>query len=54
LDNENFDDQNLADIIFKNCFIASNLKRENLKNTKFIHSNIKTSDFSNANLSNAL
>ena len=50
---ENFDDQNLADIIFENCFIASSFKRTNLKNAKFIHSNIKTSDFSYADLSHA-
>lgn len=53
LDNENFDDQNLAGIVFENCFIASSFKRTNLKNAKFIHSNIKTSDFSYADLSHA-
>lgn len=53
LDNENFDDQNLADIIFEHCFIASSFKRANLTNAKFIHSNIKTSDFSYADLSHA-
>ncbi len=53
LDNENFDDQNLTGIIFENCFIASSFKRANLKNAKFIHSNIKTSDFSGADLTYA-
>ncbi|RZG71369.1 hypothetical protein EXU29_14020 [Acinetobacter wuhouensis] len=50
---ENFDDQNLADIVFENCFIASSFKRANLTNAKFIHSNIKTNDFSFSNLTNA-
>ena len=53
LENENFDHQNLEDIIFENCFIASSFNHANLKNAKFINSNIKTSDFSFANLSNA-
>lgn len=53
LENENFDDQVLQDIIFDNCFLYSSFRRANLTNSKFINGNIKTCDFTEANLTNA-
>ncbi len=53
LENENFDDQDLQDIIFENCFLYSSFRRANLRNSKFINGNIKTCDFTEANLTNA-
>ena len=53
LENECFDNQNLQDAVFENCFLYSSFRGANLKNAKFINGNIKTCDFSNADLTNA-
>jgi len=53
LDNESFDELHLEGIIFENCFIGSSFRKTNLRNARFISSNIKTCDFSNADLTNA-
>ncbi len=53
LEYENFDDQDLQDIIFEICFLYSSFRRANLTNAKFINGNIKTCDFTEANLTNA-
>jgi uncharacterized protein YjbI with pentapeptide repeats len=48
-----FDDQNLQDIIFENCFLYSSFRRANLQHAKFINGNIKSCDFREANLTKA-
>ena len=53
LENEKFDDQDLQDIVFENCFLYSSFRRSNLRNAKFINGNIKTCDFREADLTNA-
>ena len=54
LDTIDFSNEQLSGITFKNCFISADFRNCNLKNTRFIKSNIKTSDFRNADLTNAL
>lgn len=53
LENESFDDQDLRDVVFENCFLYSSFRRANLRNSKFINGNIKTCDFREADLTNA-
>jgi len=53
LENESFDNQNLQDIVFENCFLYSSFRNANLRNAKFINGNIKTCDFRDADLTNA-
>lgn len=53
LENEIFDNQNLQDVVFENCFLYSSFRGANLRNAKFINGNIKTCDFSDADLTNA-
>jgi len=53
LENESFDDQDLQDAVFENCFLYSSFRRTNLRNAKFINGNIKTCDFREADLTNA-
>ena len=50
---ESFDDQNLENIIFEECFLFSSFRRANLRNAKFINGNIKLCDFREADLTNA-
>lgn len=53
LENENFENQNLQDAVFDNCFLYSSFRGANLRNTRFINGNIKTCDFRDADLTNA-
>lgn len=53
MEDENFDGQNLEGIIFERCFLYSSFQKANLKNSKFINGNIKTCDFTEADLTNA-
>lgn len=53
LDNENFDGQNLEEIIFEKCFLYSSFRGANLKGSKFINGNVKTCDFREADLTNS-
>lgn len=50
---ESFENQNLNNLTFRNCWFCAIFKGANLTNTQFIDCNIKTSDFTEANLSNA-
>ena len=53
LNNENFDDENLQDVVFENCNLYSSFRRTNLRNAKIINSDIKTCDFREADLRNS-
>ncbi|WP_296149660.1 pentapeptide repeat-containing protein [uncultured Flavobacterium sp.] len=53
LSNENFDDENLQNVVFENCNFYSSFRRANLRNAKFINSDIKTCDFREADLRNS-
>jgi len=56
IDLENLDlrNQNLSGLSFINCLISTDFRNSNLSKTKFIKSNVKTSDFRNADLSYGL
>ncbi len=56
IDLENMDlrNENISGITFKNCIISADFRNSNLSSTKFIRSNIKTSDFRNADLTDGL
>lgn len=54
LENIDLRNEKLSGLTFRNCFISVDFRNADLSNTKFIGSNIKTSDFRKANLTNGL